>query len=179
MTYDRTQIGHDLRTDHETEQYAHELESAVRALNRAIGRPQGLTGPATIHTVLEAVHTAASGFDQLLLHLERFLTRQHTDGHLVHDHGAGLDEALDAFSRAVLHARHQGAACSEAAKQARAAIEHVHGRSLPPATGTPSACDVLAEPAPAPLTRPTQLQEGRLTGRRPRTRWFGGPRKGA
>ncbi len=109
---------------------------------------QALAGPATVHAVLDAVHTAATEIDHLLLHLERFLTRQHEDGRLVHDHSGSLDEALDDFGRAVLHARHLGAGCGKAISQGRSAINHVHGTRSPPATSEPLAHDTATAPAP-------------------------------
>lgn len=173
MAHDHTQ------TDHETEQFAHDLESAVRSLKRAVSQPGGLAGPATVYVVLDAVHTAASGLDQLLLQLERFLVRQHLDGQLVHDHGVSLDETLETFSRAVLHARHLGAGCCEAVNQARSTINHVHGRGLPPTVGATLAPDPVADPAPtAPLRRAEPLAR-RTDNGRPRTRWFGNSRRGA
>ncbi|MDL4777743.1 hypothetical protein [Actinomadura xylanilytica] len=178
MTFDHTQSGRDVQTDDETEQFAYELEGAVRALKRAVGQPHGLTGPATVYAVLDAVHTAASGLDQLLLQLERFLMRQHMDGRLVRDHGASLDEALDAFGRAILHARHQGAGCSEAVDQARSAINHVHS-GLSPGDGATPSPNPVAEPAPAAPLRRAEPRARHPENRRLRTRWFGNPRRGA
>jgi exonuclease VII small subunit len=166
MTYDRANTGSDAQADFETEQIAHELERAVRSLNRAVGEPGGFTRLATVHAVLDAVSAAASGLDQPLQQLERFLVRQHADGRLVHDHGANLDEALGAFSRAILHARHLGAGCGEAFNQARSAIDHVRGTGLPLAAGAPSSRNIAGE------TAPTASGGGR------RARWFNGLRKG-
>ncbi|MFG2021851.1 hypothetical protein [Actinomadura geliboluensis] len=179
MTFDHTQPSRDVQTDDETEQSAYELEGAVRALKRAVGQPQGLAGPATVYAVLDAVHAAASGFDQLLLQLERFLMRQHMDGRLVRDHGASLDEALDAFSRAILHARHQGAGCSEAVDQARSAINHVHSSGLSPGGGATPSPNPVTEPAPAATLRRAEPRARHPENGRLRTRWFGNPRRGA
>ncbi|GAA1886135.1 hypothetical protein [Actinomadura bangladeshensis] len=179
MTHDPTQPGRDSLTDYETEQFAYDLESAVRSLKQAAGQPGGLAGPATVYGVLDAVHTAASSLDQLLLQLERFLIRQHMDGRLVRDHGASLDEALEAFSRAILHARHQGAGCTEAVNQARSAINHVHSGGLPPGGGTTPSHDTAAEPAPTAALRQAEPRARHPKNGRPRARWFGGPRKGA
>lgn len=173
-------MAHDhAQTDHETEQFAHNLESAVRSLKRAVGRPGGLAGPATVYGVLDAVHTAVSGLDQLLFQLERFLVRQQMDGHLVHDHGVSLDETLETFSRAVLHARHLGAGCSEAVDQARSTINHVHGRGLPRAVGVKPPPNPAAELAPAAPLRRAEPRARHPENGRLRTRWFGNSRRGA
>lgn len=186
MTDDHTQVGRNPQTDYETEQSALELESAVRSLNRAVGQTGGLAGPATVyavldavHAVLDAVHAAASSLDTLLVRLERFLTRQHADGLLTHDHGAPLDEALDAFGRAVLHARHLGAGCGEAIDQARRAINHVHSNGLPHEAGAPLPNATAAEPAPTAPRRRAEPRARQPENGRPRTRWFGSSRKGA
>jgi hypothetical protein len=179
LTDDHTQVGRNPQTDHETEQSALELESAVRSLNRAIGQTGGLAGPATVYAVLDAVHAAASSLDTLLLRLERFLARQHADGLLTHDHGAPLDEALDAFGRAVLHARHLGAGCGEAIDQARRAINHVHSNGLPFETGAPPSYDAAAEAVPTAPRRRAEPRARQPENGRPRTRWFGSSRKGA
>lgn len=179
MTDDRTQVGRNLQTDYETEQSALELESAVRSLNRAVGQTGGLAGPATVYAVLDAVHAAASSLDTLLLRLERFLAQRHAAGHLTHDHGAPLDEALDAFGRAVLHARHLGVGCGEAVDQARSAINHVHSNGLPYETGAPPSCDTAAEPAPTAPHRRAEPRARQPENGRPRARWFGSSRKGA
>lgn len=171
-TSDNTQI------DHNVEQFAGDLERAVRSLNRAVDEPGGLTGPSTVYAVLDAVHTAATEMDHLLLHLERFLARQHADGRLVRDHGGSLDEALDDFGRAILHARHLGAGCGEAVNQARSAINHVHGTGTPPATSAPPLSGTAAEPAP---TAPIRRDAPRVTPperRGLRGRWFGSSREG-
>lgn len=167
------------QTDHETEQFAHDLESAVRSLKRAVGQPGGLAGPATVYGVLDAVHTAVSGLDQLFLQLERFLVRQHMDGQLVHHHGASLDETLETFSRAALHARHLGAGCSEAVDQARSTINHVHGRGLPRAAGATPSPNPVVWPAPTAPLRRAEPRARRPENGRLRTRWFGNSRRGA
>ncbi|MEV0663590.1 hypothetical protein ACIBI3_29650 [Actinomadura luteofluorescens] len=179
MTYDHTQVGRNPQTDYETEQSAQELESAVRSLSRAVDQPGGLAGPATVYAVLDAVHAAASGLDSLLLQLQRFLARQHAAGHLTHDHGVPLGEALDDFDRAILHARHLGAGCGEAVDQARRAINHVHSNGLPHETGAPLPYDTAAEPAPTAPRRRAEPRARQPENGRPRTRWFGSSRKGA
>ncbi|MFC5751045.1 hypothetical protein [Actinomadura rugatobispora] len=166
MTYDRGKTGRDVQADCETEQIAHELERVVRSLNRAVGEPRGLDGAATVHVVLDAVSAAASGLDQPLQQLERFLARQHADGRLVHNSGANLDEALGACSRSILHARHLGAGCGEAVNQARSAIDHVRGTGLS-AVGAPSSYNIAGETAST------------ASGGGQRARWFRGLRKGA
>ncbi|QFG21576.1 hypothetical protein [Actinomadura sp. WMMB 499] len=178
MTGDRVQSGRDGQTDHETEQYAQDLQDAIRSLKRAVSQPRGIAGPVTVNAVLDAVHAAATGFDQLLLQIERCLTRQHMDGHLAHDQGASLDEALDAFGQAVLHARNQGAGCGEAVNQARSAISGVQSRDQPFATSAPTSRDTAAGPAPA---APTQRAEQRVKDESKglRARWFGNSRRGA
>lgn len=98
------------------------------------------------------------------------------DGRLVRDHGASLDEALEAFSRAILHARHQGAGCTEAGNQARSAINHVHSSGLPPGNGATPSHDPAAEPAPAAALRQAEPRARHPKNGRPRARWFGGPR---
>ncbi|WP_149261570.1 hypothetical protein [Actinomadura sp. K4S16] len=178
MTYDHTQVGRNPQTEYETEQFAEDLERAARSLSRAVGQPSGLASPATVYAVLDAVHAATSGLDSLLVQLERFLVRQHADGHLIHDYGAPLDETLDDFGRAVLHARHLGAGCGEALDQARAAINHVHSRVLPPGDGvTPP--HAAAEPAPTAVLRRAEPRARQPESGRPRARWFGNSRKGA
>ncbi|MGW2312869.1 hypothetical protein [Actinomadura luteofluorescens] len=129
--------------------------------------------------MLDAVHAAASSLDTLLLRLERFLARQHADGLLTHDHGVPIDEALDAFGRAVLHARHLGAGCGEAVDQARRAINHVHSNGLPFETGAPPSYDAAAEPVPTAPRRRVEPRASQPENGRPRTRWFGSSRKGA
>ncbi|MFG1852179.1 hypothetical protein ACGFJT_10080 [Actinomadura geliboluensis] len=179
MTFNHTQPGRDTQTDDETEQFAYDLESAVRSLKQAVGNPGGLAGPATGYGVLDAVHAAASGFDQLLRQLERFLICQHMDGRLVRDHGESLEEALDAFSRAILHARHQGAGCSEAVNQARSAINHVHSSGLPPGGGAPPSRDTAAEPPPTAAPQRAEPRARHPENGRQRARWLGNPRRGA
>ena len=179
MTDDHTQVGRNPQTDHETEQSALELESTVRSLNRAVGQTGGLARPATVYAVLDAVHAAASSLDTLLLRLEGFLAHQHADGRLTHDHGASIDEALDAFGRAVLHARHLGAGCGEAVDQARRAINHVHSNGLPFETGAPPPNDAAADPVPTAPRRRAEPRARQPENGRPRARWFGSSRKGA
>ncbi|MBB6399932.1 hypothetical protein BKA00_006846 [Actinomadura coerulea] len=173
-------MAHDhAQTDHETEQFAHDLEGADRSLKRAVGQPGALAGPATVYGVLDAVHTALSGLDQLFLQLERFLVRQHLDRQLVHDHGVSLDETLETFSRAVLHARHLGTGCSEAVDQARSTINHVHGRGLPPMVRATPSPDPVAEPVHTAALRRADPQATRPDNGRLRTRWFGNSRREA
>ncbi|WP_433150017.1 hypothetical protein ACQPZ8_12135 [Actinomadura nitritigenes] len=179
MTSNPSTTSCNTQIDHETEQLAEDLERAVRSLKQSVEEPGGLAGPATVYAVLDAVHTAATELDQLLLHLERFLAHQHADGRLVRDHGGSLDEALDDFGRAILHARHLGARCGEAINQARSAINHVHGTGSPPATSAPPLSGTATEPAP---TAPIRRDAPRVTppeSRGLRARWFGSPRKGA
>ncbi|GAA1828318.1 MULTISPECIES: hypothetical protein [Actinomadura] len=179
MTSNASATSRNAQVDHETEQLAEDLESAVHSLKRAVEEPGGLAGPATAFTVLDAAHTAATELDQLLLHLERFLAHQHADGRLVRDHGGSLDGALDDFGRAILHARHLGAGCGEAINQARSAINHVHGTGSPPATSALPLGGTATEPAP---TAPIRRDAPRVTPpdcRGLRARWFGIFRKGA
>lgn len=165
--------------DHEPEQLAEDLERAVRSLKQSVEEPGGLAGPATVYAVLDAVHTAATEPDQLLLHLKRFLAHQHADGRLVRDHGGSLDEALDDVGRAILHARHRGAGCGEAINQARSAINHVHGTGSPPATSAPPHSGTATEAAPAAAIGRDAPRVTPPESRRVRARWFGSSRKGA
>ena len=179
MTDAHTQVGRNPQTEYETEQFAEELEKAARSLSRAVGQPSGLASPATVYAVLDAVHAATSSLDTLLLRLERFLARQHADGRLTQDHDAPIDEALDAFGRAIRHARHLGAGCGEAVDQARRAINHVHSNGLPQETGAPLPYDTAAGPAPTAPRRRAEPRARQPESGRPRTRWFGSSRKGA
>ncbi|MER6816362.1 hypothetical protein ABT299_44465 [Spirillospora sp. NPDC000708] len=178
MTSNPSAISRNAQVDHEPEQLAEDLERAVRSLKQAVEEPDGLAGPATVRAVLDAVHTAVTELDHLLLQLERFLTRQHADGHLVRDHGGSLDGALDDFGRAILHARHLGAGCGEAINQARSAINHVQGTGSPPASSAPPLSGTATEAAPA---APSRRDAPRVTppkSRGLRARWFGSSRKG-
>ncbi|MEU8307900.1 hypothetical protein AB0C84_30475 [Actinomadura sp. NPDC048955] len=87
MTSNPSATSRNAQIDHEPEQLAEDLERAVRSLKQSVEEPGGLAGPATVYAVLDAVHTAATEHDQLLLHLERFLAHQHADGRLVRGHG--------------------------------------------------------------------------------------------
>lgn len=164
--------------DHETEQLAEDLQRAVHSLKQSVAEPGGLAAPATVYAVLDAVHTAATAIDDLLLQLERFLAHQHADGRLVRDHGGSLDEALDDFGRAILHARHLGAGCGEAINQARSAIDHVHGTGSPPATSAPPHSVTAAEATPAAAIGRDAPQARPSASRGLRAKWFGGSRKG-
>ncbi|MGP4029801.1 hypothetical protein [Actinomadura sp. 3N407] len=145
MTHDRYDLGAASEDDRATEQIVHDLRERVRDLNRATAGPPGLTMPATAYAVLGALASAAYGLDQTMRQLDEFLLREHREHRLGHDHGADLDEALDAFSRAILHARHLTSGLGEAAGQAQSAIKSVNGLPRPDdhrpplSTATPSA----------------------------------------
>ncbi|MFB4296269.1 hypothetical protein [Actinomadura sp. NTSP31] len=179
MTSNPSATSRNAQIGHETEQSAEDLERAVHWLKQSVEEPGGLAGPATVYAVLDAVHTAATEVDHLLLQLERFLAHQHTHGHLVHDHGGSLDEALDDFGRAILHARHLGAGCGEAINQARSAINHVHGTGSPPATSAPPPHDTTTALAPSVPIRRAKPRVRPSEGRGLRGRWFGSSRNGA
>ncbi|MFD0902102.1 hypothetical protein [Actinomadura sediminis] len=149
MTHDGNRRESLVPDDAATEQAADDLCEAARTLNHVTAEPGGLAGPATVYGVLGAIATVASRFDQTLQQLDRFLSREHREHRLAHDHGA-LGEVMDAYGRATLHARHLASGLSEAARQAQESINYVHGITPSEDAGPPVSREVVPEPDAEP-----------------------------
>jgi hypothetical protein len=71
----------------DTTALARAAAEAIRGLNHATGREDGLSQPSAAYDVLGSLSLAASRFSQALAQVDRYLSRALADGKLGHDLG--------------------------------------------------------------------------------------------
>ncbi|CAM5244574.1 hypothetical protein SANTM175S_09779 [Streptomyces antimycoticus] len=69
---------------------------AIRQLNHATGKPDGLEYPGDAYSTVANLKTLVQRLPQALEQIEAFITGLHTDGHLTSDRGRPIEDEIDA-----------------------------------------------------------------------------------
>ncbi|GAA0556588.1 hypothetical protein [Streptomyces mordarskii] len=95
---------------------------AIRQLNHATGKPDGLEYPGDAYSTVANLKTLVQRLPQALEQIEAFITGLHTDGHLTSDRGRPIEDEIDAVQASLKWAAGDAELLAERLDQAHSAL---------------------------------------------------------